>query len=160
MIQFHGQWDKVHDDLNNLADRISKQLKLATAQNVEVTKSALVKHIQNQDLKWKKLNPKYKAWKKKKGLSTATLISTSELMQSMTTKIASDKLSAFVGVLRSGKRKDGEKPVLIAAVHEFGSKKRKIPKRPLFQPTFSETKDQAVNRYKQAIFKALKSVGK
>lgn len=160
MSTFHGPWDKVHKDMNALADRIKSNLKMATAQNAEVTRGVLVKHIQNQDLKWKKLGPKYKEQKKKKGLSTAILIATSEMMQSITTKVASDKMSAFVGVLRAGKREDGEDPVLIAKVHEFGSKKRKIDKRPLFQPSFSETKDQAVDRYKTAITKAIETVGR
>lgn len=158
MSRLDGPWKDVEQDLNGLGMRINARVQLATAQNAEVVRKVLVKHIQNQDLPWKKLNTAYLERKKKKRLSTAILIATSEFMQSITTQISSDKLSAFVGVLRSGKRKDGEPAVLVAEIHEFGSKARNIPARPLFRPTFAEIKPEVADSYKAAINEALDTV--
>jgi len=80
-------------------------------------------------------------------------------MQSITTELAGDRLSAFVGVLRSGKRKDGEPPVLIAEIHEFGSHARNITARPLFRPTFKEVQPDVERGYKKAIREALENTG-
>lgn len=159
MSTFHGDWEKTPKKMEALAKLITKNLKLANAQNLQVTRAVLVKHIQNQDLKWQKLKPQYVEQKKKKRLSTHILIATSEMMQSITTKVASNKMSGFVGVNRTAKRKDGQKTFLVAKIHEFGSKKRGIPKRPLFQPTFRQTKRKAISRYKKAIKKALDKIG-
>lgn len=160
MTEFTGPWDKVQKDLNDLGKNLSNNLKLATEQNAEIVRKGLVKHIQNQDLRWKKLNKDYVKQKRKRRLSMVIWIATSQLMQSITKKMSSNRLSAFTGVLRTARRKDGENPVLIGEVHEFGSKKRGIPKRPLFVPTFKEKKPEIVKRYKKSIADVLDKVGK
>nr|BDD48157.1 hypothetical protein 1 [bacterium] len=158
MSQLTGEWKGFENDLVRLKTTLLTKLKLATVQNAEITKKSVVKHLQNQDLGWDKLSKKYLARKKKQGLSTATLIATSQLMQSITTQASSNKMSAFVGVLRTAKRRGGGKAVLIAAIHEFGSKRRKIPARPLFRPTLQEVKPQIANRYREALNEALKTL--
>lgn len=155
MSQLTGPWKATERELRQIRAALLGRLRVATRQNAEMTRKGLVKHIQNQDLGWAKLKPTYLAYKKKKGLSTATLIATSQLMQSITTDLGHDKLSAFVGVLRSAKRKDGEKPEQIAAIHEYGSPRRKIPARPLFGPTMKEQQPHIVKRYRNAIDDAL-----
>jgi len=158
MNQLTGRWQEFENDMVRLKANILAKLKLATLQNAEITKKGVVKHLQNQDLGWNKLNKKYLARKKKQGLSTVTLIATSQLMQSITTQSSSNKMSAFVGVLRTAKRRGGGKAVLIAAIHEFGSKRRKIPARPLFRPTLQEVKPQIANRYREALNEVLKTL--
>lgn len=160
MNQLTGPWREYESDLLRLKIALLSRLKLATLQSSEVTKRGLVKHLQKQDLGWKKLNDKYREWKRKKGLSTATLISTSQMMQSITTQEAPDKMSAFVGVLRSGKRKDGEKPALIAAIHEYGSSARHIDARPLFRPTLKEVRPEIIKRYRKALKEVANHVGR
>lgn len=159
MSRMDGPWKDLEQDLNGIGARLTANLQLTTAQNAEIVRKALVKHIQNQDLQWAKLNPKYLAYKKGNRLSTATLIATSEFLQSITTQMSSDKLSAFVGVLRNAKRKDGEPGVLVAEIHEFGSRARNIPPRPLFRPTFAEIKPEVADRFKAAIKEVLETVG-
>lgn len=160
MNEMTGPWQATERELLQMRASLLSRLGLATRQNAVMTRKGLVKHIQNQDLGWTKLKPAYLAYKKKKGLSTATLIATSQLMQSITTDISGDKLSAFVGVLRSSRRKDGEAPEQIAAIHEYGSPRRNIPARPLFQPTIKEEKQHIVERYRGAITEALTVRGK
>lgn len=159
MSQMDGQWKELEDDLRGIGARLTANLQLTTAQNAEIVRKSLVKHIQNQDLHWAKLNPRYLESKRRRRLSTAILIATSEFMQSITTQMSSDKLSAFVGVLRNAKRKDGEPGVLIAELHEFGSKARNIPARPLFRPTFAEIKPEVTDRFKAAIKEVLETTG-
>lgn len=160
MNELTGPWKEFEGDLFGLKANLLSRLKLATIQSAEVTKRGVVKHLQKQDLGWKKLNDKYREWKRKKGLSTATLISTSQMMQSITIQEAADKMSAFVGVLRSGKRKDGEKPALIAAIHEYGSSARHIEARPLFRPTLKEAKPEIAKRYREALKEVTENVGR
>ena len=159
MSQMDGPWKELEDDLRGIGARLTANLQLTTAQNAEIVRKSLVKHIQNQDLHWAKLNPRYLESKRRRRLSTAILIATSEFMQSITTQMSSDKLSAFVGVLRNTRRKDGEPGVLIAELHEFGSKARNIPARPLFRPTFAEIKPEVTDRFKAAIKEVLETTG-
>ena len=159
MSEMNGPWRDLEKDLNGFGLKLTSRLQLATLQNAELVRKVLVKHLQNQDLSWKPLSPAYLASKKRRHLSTATLIATSQLMQSITTELAGDRLSAFVGVLRSGKRKDGEPPVLIAEIHEFGSHARNITARPLFRPTFKEVQPDIENGYKKAVREVLENTG-
>ncbi len=155
MSEMNGPWKNLENGLNGFGLKLTSRLQLATLQNAETVRKVLVKHLQNQDLSWKPLDPAYLASKKKRGLSTATLIATSQLMQSITTELSGDRLSAFVGVLRSGKRNDGEPPVLIAEIHEFGSGARNIAARPLFRPTFKEVMPDVEDGYRKAVREVL-----
>ena len=159
MSELNGPWKNLESDLNGFGLKLTSRLQLATLQNAELVRKVLVKHLQNQDLSWKPLDPEYLASKKRRRLSTATLIATSQLMQSITTDLSGDRLSAFVGVLRSGKRRDGEPPVLIAEIHEFGSHARNIAARPLFRPTFKEVRPDVENGYRKAVHEAVETTG-
>lgn len=92
-------------------------------------------HMKKQDLSWQDLDKKYVLRKVKKGHSNKTLIASSEYFLSITS--FSNKNTAFAGVKRDAKSKDGESLVSIAAVHEFGNKN--MPSRPLWRPVFKET---------------------
>ena len=155
-----GPWEKVLKDMDKVGKTVLEAAQLANLQNAHVLERTIVKHIENQDLGWKKLDPAYKKYKERKRLSNQILIATSTLMNSITVQITKDKLGAFVGVLRLSKRKDGKPPVLIAAVHEFGSPARGIPKRPYLRPSFKEKEAEMRERYKKLISKALEEVGR
>lgn len=155
MSELTGNWKRAKYVIDNL-DKIAKEpLKRATQKSALQVEATLVKHIQNQDLGWKGLNPAYKKYKERKKLSNQIWIATSVTINSITTKILNKGLSAFVGVLRTAKSKDGTSEVLIAKVHEYGSTARNIPARPLFRPTFKEMKPQIIKNYQKALEKAL-----
>lgn len=155
-----GDWKGVAEGLKSCNDAIRDGIKKATRKNAYILEAALVKHLQNQDLKWTALNPLYKKWKERSKLSNQILIATSTMMNSITTQMIDGDMGAFVGVLRTAagrKRGKGKapKPVLLAAVHEYGIG---VPKRPLFAPTFKEKEKELSDNYTAAITKAIESV--
>ena len=151
-----GNWDKAIKDMSRLNEKLMEAAKLATIQSAHMIETALVGHIQKQDLGWKGLSEPYKQYKKAKGLSTQIWIATSTTMQSITTQIRSGGKEAFVGVLRKGK--GGQ--VLIAAVQEYGSPARNIPARPLFRPTLAEQQPKIKKHFEAKLQKVLSGVGK
>lgn len=161
MSKLEGDWNKVVRNLDKLGTKVVEAGQLGLQQSAMTIEAAVVKHIVNQDLGWKALDPAYKKYKEKKGLSNQILIATSTLVNSVTTKQSADKMEAFVGVLRQGKkRKDGTAPVVIAAVHEFGSPKRGIPARPYLRPTFKEQLPKVQELVKKSLKKALDETGR
>lgn len=107
-------------------------------QGAYIIEEGLVGHIERQDLGWKALDPAYKTWKERKKLSNQIWIATSTLLNSITVQVEKDGEEITVGANRKAPGKDGEDPVLVARVHEFGSTKRGIDERPLFRPTYRE----------------------
>lgn len=104
-------------------------------------------HLQKQDLGWKPLSPEYLKYKQKgrKGkrkLSEKTLIATSSYFQSITSYTTRSQVA--IGVLRGVRNEDGQEIANIARIHEYGSTKRKIPARPLWQPVLEELKTHIV----------------
>lgn len=158
--KLEGNWQAVLKKMDKIGDDVLEAAKLALHQNALVLERTIVKHFERQDLGWPKLNPAYKKYKTKRGLSNQVLIATSTLMQSITTQLSADGTEAFVGVLRTAPRKDGKKPVMIAAVHEYGSTKRKIKKRPFLEPSFKEKQQEFAKRYETKISEALAKVGR
>lgn len=156
-----GPWKEIARGLKGADDAIRAGIKKATAKNAYMLEAALVLHLQNQDLKWPALNPLYKKWKERKKLSNQMLIATSTLMNSITTQFFDNGMGAFVGVLRqtAGKKRPGQskavKPVLLAAVHEFGIG---VPARPLFAPTYAEKAKEIEENYIKAITKSIDEV--
>ena len=110
--------------------------------------------FENQDLGWKALNKDYKDHKKRKGLSTNILVSSSAYFQAITSFTKGKRVN--VGVKKAARDKEGNEIANIAAIHEFGSSKRNIPARPLWQPTLEETtKWLAKNGFDKIIIKKL-----
>lgn len=137
-ISMIGDWDRVRriaQNINNdMEDAASKSLKQIGLVAEKISKQ----HISRQDLKWEPLKSSYKKRKRKQGYSTKTLVRTSTYFQAITSFTTGN--SAHAGVKRSAKSKEGEELANIARVHEFGSPSRNIPARPLWRPTFQETK--------------------
>jgi phage gpG-like protein len=137
-----GNWGQVNKIVNHLSGDINKGTQVALKQVGLKAESIAVKHIKNQDLEWEDLDEDYKERKGKKGLSTKTLVSTSDYMNSITSN--SDGKTAFAGVKKDVKSKDGTEIISIAAVHEFGTDN--IPKRELWKPTFEETLQWVIDK--------------
>jgi len=104
---------------------------------------------------WKDLSASYLAYKVKKGYSNKILFKTSSMFQSITSWTEGN--TAYIGVKRTARNKDGEEIANIAMVMEFGSKKRNIPERPLYKPSKKELKEWLEKRdiFKEEMLKAI-----
>ena len=116
----------------------------------------IVLHIQNQDLPWEALSPKYLARKIKEGFSELIMIRTGTALETVRT-IQLDDSSYFVGWPRGVTRKTADGTVEIypiMAVKEFGSLDGTEPARPVIQPSLKELKvwlrQQMVDELKKA----------
>ncbi len=133
-----GNWEKVA--------RLIKAIKpeMIAARNESLQRWGLKaeglakKHISMQDLNWKPLKPETLAAKIRAGYSTNILVQTSTYFQSITSWADLTGGMVFAGVKKQARDKEGNVLADIAAVHEYGSVSGKIPKRPLWQPTFEE----------------------
>lgn len=76
-------------------------------------------------------NPKKKV---REGGSEKTLVDTSTYLQSITSEVDRTKMIAYAGVKRTKKYSNGENVANIAEIHEYGSKARNIPARPVWRP--------------------------
>lgn len=105
---------------------------------------------------WKKLNPA--TIKRKK--SSKPLMDTGAMRNAVTHKAEPENDRVLVGIFRAsaevGENIKGEEAVNIAAVHEFGSPKRGIPKRSFIRSTFDEKKDEAEKLIESEVGKVLK----
>ena len=98
---------------------------------------------------------KFKAWKEAHGFSGDTLIMTSSLLNAIKYE-NKDWNEGFVGVNRNAQSKDGVSLVSLAAVHEFGSPRRNIPKRPYIRPVIEQTGSEIGKNYQKAIEETFK----
>lgn len=139
LIKF-GDWAIVQNLANNLAADINRANKISLAQVALRAEGIAVKHLRDQDLRWRKLSREYLIFKMAHGLSTKILIATSSYMQSITSKVNAEGTESYAGVFRGAKSKGGDDITSIAKLHEVGSVKRNIPARPLWKPTYGEVR--------------------
>lgn len=135
-----GDWGVVTNMAKNMSSDIKHSNKIALAQIALRAEAMAVKHLRDQDLKWKPLSKKYIESKRKKGLSDKTLIATSSYMQAITSDVNQAGTASSAGVFRKSKGKNGENIADIAKTMEYGSIVRNIPARPLWKPVYSEMK--------------------
>ena len=131
-----GNWDKIGNIINNLDKDINASNEIALKKISLQAEKRAVDHMSKQDLGWKPLSEDYKKRKAKKQLSEKILIASSTYFQSITSW--SDKKKAVAGVRKNVKNKDGVVIADLAKIHEYGSKSKNIPARPLWQPVFRE----------------------
>ena len=110
---------------------------------------------------WDKLTDatiKRKTIRGKKG--DKKLMDTGAMRNSVTHKAEPEKDRVLVGIFRAtaevGEDIKGEEAVSIAAVHEFGSPKRGIPKRSFIRSTFDEKKDETGKLIESEVDKVLR----
>lgn len=114
-------------DINHAAGIAMRRVGLETERKV-------VKYIQKQPSTWPPLTEKYKERKQKQGYSTLMLRRTGDYITRITSTVAPDKMSVFVGVRKGVKSKEGDDMVQIGAVLEYGRKGDKRLARPHFKP--------------------------
>ena len=136
MIERVGDWANVANLVAHLSEEMEKAKELSLKRWGLKAERVAKLHISSQDLGWKQLSSKYQAQKIRKGLSENILVATSSYFQSITSYVEDD--TAYAGVKKEVKNKDGEVIADIAKLHEFGSKSGNIPARPLWTPTYSE----------------------
>lgn len=141
MIQKTGDWEAFERLQKQLNTEIKKAVKQAQMQVGLKVVSIVKHHLQAQDLAWVPLNKEYLERKVKKGYSEKTLIKTSTMFQAInsTTKSIGGKQVVFAGILRAKVDPKGNIIANIAALHEYGSKSRVVPERPLWRPSLGQT---------------------
>lgn len=134
-----GDWDLVLNLTKHMEEDVMRANRIALAQLAARAEAIAVKHLRNQDLKWRPLDQRYLEYKTGKNLSDKILIATSTYFQSITSMVKGDV--SFAGVTRKVKEQSGQFVADIARVHEYGSVKRNIPARPLWQPVYKEMRN-------------------
>lgn len=95
----------------------------------------VVKYIQRQPSTWPALSDDYKRRKAAQGYSTLMLRRTGDYINRITSSVAPDRMSVFVGVRKGVKKKDSDEEMWqIGAILEFGRKGDKKKARPHFRP--------------------------
>lgn len=130
-----GDWNLVSLLIKNLKREMSASRKIGLKQMALKMEGTAKKHMGRQDLGWIALKPSTLAQKARLGLSEHTLIATSTYFQSITGYVKGGK--ALAGVKRQVKSNEGQLLANIAKIHEYGG--GKIPKRPLWLPTITES---------------------
>lgn len=127
----------------SLIDNLEKECKIAVDTSLKrfalKAEGTAKKHLRDQDLGWAPLKAATLAAKIRKGYSEKTLIRTSSYFQSITSWVDGSSDTAYVGVKKEVKERDGRYIYEIARVHEMGSLSGLIPARPLWRPTMEET---------------------
>jgi len=140
-IRMVGDWQKVALLIQNMAMEMEKA-KITSLQRFGLKMEEVVlNHISMQDMGWKPLDPKYIESKVRKGLSENILVATSDYFNAIQSWVDKDSQTTYIGVKKGKIDKDGNEIGDIAQVHEYGSMSGKIPKRPLWEPSFKDVKE-------------------
>lgn len=105
--------------------------------------------IRNQEFDWEPLSPAYLRKKEREGLDERIYIAHGDYLNSIVVrrKPIKDKIVFTVGVT-SGRHYSGFTYVVLARIHEFGSRKANIPARPLWRPIWSRWAREAKGKLK------------
>lgn len=140
---------QVKSFLSNLAKDI-RDVQLEEMRQLGLEGEGRVKeHLQKQDLDWAPLQDatlkrKTSPAQGKQRLSEKKLIATTTYFRNITSWASGSRV--FIGVKRGVRNASGASVGMIARVHEFGSKKRNIPARPLWQPTLEELRAYIIRK--------------
>jgi hypothetical protein len=142
-FELFGDWNEAMKTFARLGPNVkeaslSAQLKLAK----EIVRR-VKGHLRNQDLGWKELSNEYAKKKRKAGLSSNTLMAYKTYYENIKVWTPGNRSLVLLGVKKGiyTKRLNGRKSKIdvaaIAGIHEFSNGKR-LPKRPLWNPTIKE----------------------
>lgn len=142
-FELFGRWAETMKVLGRLSPEIKEaSIKAQMKVGREIVKKVKA-HLRNQDLGWAPLDTDYARRKSRLGLDTRTLISWGTYYNAIEMWTSGNKHLMMIGV-RSGiytRSPNGRKSKLevakIAAIHEF-ARGKKMPKRPLWNPTIAE----------------------
>lgn len=138
-----GEWKSTMDIIKRLpAAMKSSSLEAQVKLGDDVVKR-VKKHLRNQDLGWRPLSSETSAKKNLKGLDSRILFAWGNYYNNIKVWKVGNQKALLIGVrtgihTRSyGGRKSKYDIARIAAIHEFSSGKR-VPRRPLWNPTIAE----------------------
>lgn len=142
-VKLFGRWEETIKMVQNLSPAI-KIASIAAQMKVcnEILKRVR-RHLRNQDLGWRPLSSRYSALKAESGLDGRTLIAHGTYYHAIQVWSKGIGHMVFVGVKKGtyGSTASGKKSKIdvarIATIHEFSSGRR-IPRRPLWNPTIRE----------------------
>lgn len=142
-FKLFGQWDESIDILNRMGKEVKQASLKAQFKICQDIAKRVKKHIKNQDLNWQPLSPIYEQRKEAAGLSGRILEAYSNYYNNISVWSIGNQGYAYVGVKKGiytrnlqGKRSTYDLAT-IAAIHEL-SQGKKIPRRPLWNPTIAE----------------------
>lgn len=150
MIKKIGNWSDAEKMFANIKVDIQSANEVALKQIGLKGERYVVKVIQSQPSSWPALSDKYRAWKKKKGYSSLMLLRTKDMFNRITSM--ADKKQVFIGLKREAVNREGESLANIAAIMEFGSKKRNIPARPFLMPAHQQLVNEGLDKLFQELF--------
>lgn len=146
LLTFHltGEWDRALRVFKNLGPAVKIASLYSQKKIADDVKKRVIGHLVNQDLGWKGLSQKYLTQKAKTAADTRILLAYNQYYHSIEVWEKKMEQTVYVGV-KKGKYTysvwDNTRSRIdiarIAAIHEF-SKGRRIPKRPLWNPTIAE----------------------
>jgi|WetSurMetagenome_2_1015567.scaffolds.fasta_scaffold551668_2 phage gpG-like protein len=140
-----GDWAKLERMLAEAGNKLKSNVGKATTRCCKIVKAAVVARIEQQK-GFKALSGKYLKRKTADGFSEQILIREGELVKR---GIQSKEIDWQSGMVTAKRMVEGG--VNIAAVHEFGSPKMKIPARPYMSPGCRDAEPQVIKEYQKAI---------
>lgn len=143
-FKLFGNWEKVIRTVQKSGPAVKTAGLYAQTKIAEEIKKKVKGHLVDQDLGWKQLSPKTSEIKQRAGVDGRILIAYGHYYHAIEVWKSGNQHLVYVGV-RKGKHTynaaTGKRSVLdiaqIAVIHEFSSGKR-VPKRPLWNPTLRE----------------------
>lgn len=153
-IEKTGDWDGFAAILAKASSQFKSNIKKATDTSGRLLEGKIVQRIQSGQVA-PPTGEKFRAWKEAHGFSGDTLIMTSSLLNAIKYENKAWN-EGFVGVNRNAQSKDGVSLVSLAAVHEFGDRSGKIPKRPYIRPVIEQTGSEIGENYQKAIEETFK----
>ena len=153
-VRLYGDWSKARSIFGSLASRFQHEIKKASGIVTEYIDRVVTLHLDRQDLNWKPLSPEFLKFKRGHGYSTDIYTMTASYRNSIATWVSPDGFSCAVGVKRTALHAKSKRPLVqLGYVLEYGSEAAGIPARPLWRPSFDETKPEILEIYKKAIMR-------
>ena len=126
-------FDRAHRMVSQLDKDIERASLLALKRVGIMAEREILMYIKSQPSVWPKLSEDYLKFKARKGLSTSTLIATSDMFNRITSHDFGSTI--LVGISKKATNSEGENIADIAATMEYGSLRRNIPPRPFLLPS-------------------------
>lgn len=142
-FELFGQWGRAMRIFAKLGPDVKQSSINAQTKVADEIVKRVKGHLRNQDLGWKRLDPDYAARKAEAGVSGKTLMAYKKYYESIKTWTSGSRSLVMIGVKRGiytrtlGGKRSRLEVATIAALHEFSTGKR-LPRRPLWNPTIAE----------------------
>lgn len=160
-VSLFGRWNFATLALVGAAGRIKRASDRAVMQEAQYLRKKIVQGMRTQapgGVAFKPLEPQTIARRKRDGFTgSKALIRTGDMRNAIkVSKVGAQ--GVFVGILRSARGGGGESLVNLAAIHEFGAPRAKIPARPFMQPVFEAERATIQKRFVQNMARNLGGV--